>query len=77
MDKILLQYGVLGVVVLGLAYYILRRDAAHKKERKELIDMNEQNFKRVNEITDENNRVLRENTNILSGLKTLLENRTK
>lgn len=75
MSDILLKYGILGVVVLGLASYIIRIEMRHAKERKEWNEKDEKNFERVNKITDESNKVLRENTNILSGLKTLLENR--
>lgn len=75
MEKELLQYGVLGIVVIGMAYYILKIEARHKRERKELMDINAKQFDRVSDMNDESNKVLRENTNILSGLKALLENR--
>lgn len=75
MIELFLQYGVLGGVVVGLAGYILRIEGRHKKERKEWMEMQERQFDRTNDMTDETHRVLRENTNILAGLKTLLENR--
>lgn len=75
MEKELAQYGALGVIVIAMAYYILRIEARHKKERKELMDINEKNFDRMSDMNDESNKVLRENTNILSGLKAILENR--
>ena len=77
MEKELLQYGIAGIGLIALAWYILKKDSSHKKERQELIEKDEKHFDRLNQITDETNRVLRENTNILSGLKTLLENRNK
>lgn len=69
------QYGVLGLVVIALATYIMRNEQAHRKERKDWRESNDKHFDRMNEVTDENNKCLRENTSILSGLKTLLENR--
>lgn len=75
MDTLFLQYGLLGGVVLGLSAYILRIEARHKKERKEWQDIQMDQFNRINDLTDETNKVIREHTNILSGLKTLLENR--
>ena len=77
MEKDLIQYGAIGIMLALCVVYINKLRSDHKKERKDLLDMNEKNFNRVNEITDENNRVLRENTNILSGLKTLLENKNR
>lgn len=71
----LAQYGILGLCVIGLAGYILIIDKRHSKERKEWRETEEKNFDRLNEMNDETNKVLRENSNILSGLKTLLENR--
>lgn len=59
----------------GMGAYIAIIEKRHAKERKEWADREEKNFNRVNEIADETNKVLRENTNILSGLKTLFENR--
>lgn len=75
MEKELAQYGALGIIVIAMAYYILRIEARHKKERKELMDVNEKHFDRMSNMNDESNKVLRENTNILSGLKAILENR--
>lgn len=75
MNEVLLQYGVLGVVVIGLASYILKIEARHKKERDEWREQDSKQLDRVNQMNDTNNQVLREHTNILQGLKTLLENR--
>jgi hypothetical protein len=79
-----LQYGVLGLVVLALGGYVLRIEARHSKEKKEsreereqLLKLNEKNFDRISEMSDETNKVLRENTNIISGLKSLLETRRR
>jgi hypothetical protein len=77
-----LQYGILGLVVVALGSYLLRIEARHNKEKKELreerdtlMKMHEKNFDRVSEMTNDGNKVMREFTNVLSGLKTLLENR--
>jgi hypothetical protein len=69
------QYGILGLVVAGLVGYILRIEARHKTEREDAKKTEKEQFNRLNQISDETNKVLRENTSILSGLKTLLENR--
>lgn len=73
----LLQYGVLGIVVVGLAGYILIIEQRHKKERKEWGEKDDQKFDRISEMSDDTNKVIRENSNILSGLKTLLENQRR
>lgn len=75
MEAALLQYGAIGAMLIGLAAYILRIEARHKKERKEWMEMQSTQFDRMNELSDESNKVIREHTNILTGLKTLLENR--
>lgn len=77
MDKELIQYGALGVCVIGMATYIIRIEMRHAKERKEWGEKDDKKFEQVNKITEENNKVLRENTNILAGLKTLLENKNR
>lgn len=77
MENALLQYGVLGVVVLGMAYYIVRIEIRHAKERKEWQDKDDRHFNTLISAKDESNRVIRENTNILAGLKALLENKNK
>lgn len=70
-----LQYGFIGLAVLGLASYIVKIEARHKKERDEWRKMIEKQNERTDKMTDENNKVIREHSNILSGLKALLENR--
>jgi uncharacterized protein YlxW (UPF0749 family) len=47
----------------------------HEKERKEMLELHKRQFEQLSEISDESNKVSREHINILSGLKTLLENR--
>jgi len=75
MEAAFLQYGVLGLVVVGLGAYVLRIEARHKKERNEWMDMQSEQFDRMNDLADESNKVIREHTNVLSGIKSLLENR--
>lgn len=48
------------------------RKAAEKRDE-DMRKMTEGMFDRVNRMNDDTNRSLRDNTNILSGLKTLLE----
>lgn len=68
-----LKYGILGLCVVGLGAYVMYRDKEHKKERKEWMEMMEKQAGKMESMNHETNKVLRENTNILSGLKTLLE----
>ena len=65
----LTQYGILGIIVVALAAYVLRIEKRHKEERDEWRKVMEKQG-------DEMNKTSKENTSILSGLKTLLENRT-
>lgn len=64
----LLNYGVLGVVVVALGGYVLRIEKRHKEERDEWRKTIDKQFDRQNENIEKN-------TSILSGLKTLLENK--
>lgn len=75
MEKELFQYGILGIVVVALSGYVLRIEGRHKKERKEWMEMQERQFDRTNDLADESNKVIREHTNLLSSLKSMLENR--
>ena len=75
MEKLFLQYGILGAVAVVLAGYILHLQVQHKKERDEWRKMQEKQLDRMDDIAKENNKVIREHTNLLSGLKSLLENR--
>lgn len=99
MEDKLLQYGVLGVVVIGLVWYLLYREKQwriekkeereahrvdtemhaklHKEEREKLTDTQDRQLERMEEMSDEGNKIAREHIQILTGLKTLLENRIK
>ena len=60
--KALLNYGVLGIVVIGLAYWIKYLSDQAREERKEWQKLAE----KINESQNKN-------TDILSALKTLIE----
>lgn len=62
------QYGILGVIVIALAAYILMIEKRHREERDEWRRQNERQI-------DEQNKNIKENTSILSALKTMLEHR--
>lgn len=64
----LTQYGLPGIVILGLAAYVLMIEKRHKEERDEWKRTIDKQFDRQNDAIDKN-------TNILSALKTILENR--
>lgn len=68
MNAALEQYGLAGVVIIGMAWFIMFLMKQHKEER--------ENWSRANERQQEDsNKNIKENTNVLAGLKTLLENR--
>lgn len=73
MQDVLLQYGVLGVVVSGLSWFILYLIKEHKRERGEWLEKLDQIIDHNREDRRETVDVIRENTGILSGLKTLFE----
>jgi hypothetical protein len=88
MDEVFLKYGISGAAILCLGIYILKLEERHRKERKEEREARgkdqdenrklvEKMFDREDKRADESNRVTRENTNILAGLKSLLENQKK
>lgn len=64
------QWGVPGLIIAGLAGYILLIEKRHREERSDWQKTNERQ-------SEEQNRNIRENTSILSALKTLLENRIR
>lgn len=64
----LAQYGLAGVVIIGLAWFVLYLMKEHKSERDE--------WRRVQEKQNEEaNKNINKNTDILSELTTLLKNR--
>lgn len=63
----LTQYGILGIVVAGLCWYILNIEKRHKEEREEWKQTIDRQF-------DKQNETMRENTSVLSALKTIIEN---
>jgi hypothetical protein len=75
MEKIFFQYGVLGAIPVALTWYIMYLHKQHKKERDEWKVMQEKQLDRMDDIAKENNKVIREHTNMLSGLKSLFESR--
>jgi uncharacterized membrane protein (DUF106 family) len=88
MNDIWLKYGISGFVIAGLTAFIYKLMEWHRKDRKEWQEeankmqeenrkMQEKQFDRLSQMNDESNRVMRDNTNILSGLKSLLENNRK
>jgi hypothetical protein len=75
MEKIFVQYGVMGAIAVSLGYYILWLQNEHRKEREEWRKAQEKHMDRMDTIANENNRVIREHTNILSELKSLFGSR--
>jgi len=66
----LTAWGVPGAIIVALAGYILLIEKRHREERSDWAKTNERQV-------DEQNRNLKENTSVLSALKTLLENRIR
>lgn len=78
----LLKYGLAGVCLIAMALYILKQDKhkeeqddRHEKKEKEWRDTMEKVTDKMDNRSEETNKNIRDNTNILAGLKTLLENR--
>jgi len=69
MEKViegLAQYGPLGLILIALGFYIIHLHKMHNEERKEW-----------KEIAKESNQNIKDNTSILSSLKTMLEYQLK
>lgn len=66
MNDLIREWGAPGVIVVALSCYILLIEKRHREERKEWSESN-------NRLTNETNANLKENNNILSGLKALFE----
>lgn len=64
------SYGILGIIVIALAAYILKIEARHREERDEWKRTQDRQF-------DEQNRNINRNTEVLSSLKTLIESMRK
>lgn len=62
----LAQYGILGIICAALAAYVLMIEKRHARERKEWQET-------INKQFDEANKTTRENTSVLSSLKTIIE----
>lgn len=75
----LVNYGVLGIVLIVFAIWYAKKDKQHSEEREKMENLHRQereDWNRINQRQlDETNRNIKENTSILSSLKTLLENR--
>jgi len=67
-ETILEKYGLPGIIICGMGWFIMYLMKEHKTERGEWQKSQERQ-------QDETNKNIKENNNILSGLKTLLENR--
>ena len=77
MEEVLLNYGLAGVGLISLGWFILYLLKSHRTERKEFREMFERMSEKMDNRQDDTNKAMRENTGILQGLKTLLENRNK
>ena len=68
MDKELFQYGIAGIGLFAMGYFIVKLINDARSERKEMLD-------KFTDVLEENNKIIREHTNMLSGIKSLLENK--
>lgn len=88
MEDVFIKYGFPGAVIAALSIFVVKLIDWHRKDRQDWEDqrireqeesrkINDQHFDRLGELTDESNKVMREHSNILTGLKTLLENQNR
>lgn len=68
MTEPLAQYGLAGVVIIALAWFVMYLMKQHKEEREDWR-------KAQDRQNEEANRNINRNTEVLSGLKSLLESR--
>lgn len=64
------QYGLPGIIIIALATYVLMIEKRHREERDEWRKTNDRQV-------DDASKNMKENTSVLSALKTLLENRIR
>lgn len=62
-----------GAIIVALAGYIIVRDKIHRKDMKERNALLEKQFTTLTEISETAQENIKENTDVLSALKTLLE----
>lgn len=67
-SSILGSFGLPGIVIAGLSWFVMYLIKEHRKER-------DQWQKTLEKHSDEMNKNVRANTSVLAGLKTLLETR--
>lgn len=70
MYEILEKYGFPGLAIGGLCWFIMYLMKQHKEERKEMSEM-------IGRQNEESNKNIKDNTNVLSGLKALIETMKK
>lgn len=79
MNDLIKEWGAPGIIIIILASYYAIKDKSHGKQIEKMNDDHKeerQDWQRANERQqEESNKNIRENTNILAGLKTLLESR--
>lgn len=78
------QYGAIGgmllacyTAILFLVKWLKKKDEDSLKEREKYLKSFEDIAEKADQINKETNSVIRENTNILHGLKALLENQNR
>lgn len=69
------QYGIMGLVIIGLVKFLMVQREDHKKEREEWKGIVKDHFDKADKRQEQTNRSMNDNTGVLQGLKTLLENR--
>jgi hypothetical protein len=70
-------FAFVGTLIGGMGGYIMFIEKRHRKERKEWAERDEKNMERMDERAESTEKVIRENSNILSGLKALFENQIR
>lgn len=80
MDKVIqgfIDNGVLGLIVVGLAWYIFYLHNMYQKSMKDLVDRSDKAQGEWQDIAKDNHDAVKENTGVLQTLKTLIENLRK
>lgn len=73
MSETLLQYGLAGVVIIGLAWYVMYLHKMYGKRVKDLEEKHEVDRQDFKQIARDGFNAVKESTSIITSMKTLFE----